>query len=121
MSDVAEIATGFSKLMAEGRFLEAGELYWAQDVKSVEPADLSPAIPAVVEGIEAVREKARLWFGESSIEDFKIEGPFVSGDQFAVPMEMVVANRKSGERHPFREIAVYTVKDGKVAEERYFY
>ena len=52
MSEVAKIATEFSKLMTEGRFHEAGNRYWSQDVRSIEPADLSPAIPAVVEGIE---------------------------------------------------------------------
>ena len=121
MSQVADVATGFSKLMTEGRFLEAGDRYWAQDVRSVEPADLSPAIPAVVQGMDAVREKLRLWFDASSIEDFKIEGPFVTGDQFVVPMEMIIVDRANGERRPFRETGVYTVKDGKVAEERYFY
>jgi SnoaL-like domain len=119
MSKVAEIATGFRKLMTEGRFVEAGDHYWSQDVRSVEPADLSPAIPAVVEGIDAVREKLHLWFDKSSIEEFKIEGPFVTGEQFVVPMEMVIVNRENGE--PVREIAVCTVTDGKVAEERYFY
>jgi hypothetical protein len=107
--------------MAEGRFEEAGEEYWASDVTSVEMMDLPGGISAVVRGIEAVREKARLWFGASRIEELKMEGPYVNGDQFTLLMDMVIVNRASGERRPFKEICLFTVRDGKIAEERYFY
>jgi hypothetical protein len=36
-------------------------------------------------------------------------------------MDMVIVTRASGERRPFKEIGLFTVRDGKIAEERYFY
>jgi hypothetical protein len=54
-------------------------------------SDLRTGVRRCKQGADAVREKLHLWFDASSIEDFKIEGPFVTGDQFAVPMEMVMS------------------------------
>jgi len=34
-----------------------------------------------------------------------MEGPFVNGDQFALLMDMVIVNRTTGERQPFKESA----------------
>ena len=121
MTPTIDVARGFTALMAEGRFEEAGEKYWASDVTSVETVDLPDGIPAVVRGIEAVREKAKIWFGVSRIEDLKMDGPYVNGDQFTLLMDMVIVTRASGERRPFKEIALFTVRDGKIVEERYFY
>jgi len=121
MDQTIDVARGFMAMMAEGRFKEAGESYWAANVASVEPADLPGGIPAIVRGIEATREKARLWFSVSSIADLKMEGPFVNGDQFALLMDMVIVNRTTGERQPFKESALFTVRDGRITEERYFY
>ena len=38
----------------------------------------------VVSGIDAARGKARFRFGEGRIDDLGIDGPFVTGDQFAL-------------------------------------
>jgi hypothetical protein len=121
MTPTIGVARGFTAMMAEGRFEEAGEKYWANDLASVEAMDLPGGIPAVVRGIDAVREKAKLWFGVSRIEDLKMDGPYVNGDQFTLFMDMVIVTRASGDRQPFKEIALFTVRDGKIAEERYFY
>jgi hypothetical protein len=121
MTPTIDMARGFTALMAEGRFEEAGEEYWSSEVASVEMMDLPGGIPAVVRGIDAVREKAKLWFSVSRIEDLKMQGPYMNGDQFALLMDMVIVTRASGERRPFKEIGLFTVRDGKIAEERYFY
>jgi hypothetical protein len=121
MDKTVDVARNFTAMMAEGRFEEAGKSYWAPNVASIEPADLPGGIPANVHGIEAVKEKARLWFSVSSIEDLKMEGPYLNGEQFALFLDMVIVNRETGERQPFKEVAVFTVIDGKIAEERYFY
>jgi hypothetical protein len=107
--------------MAEGKFEEAGRTYWAPTVVSIEPEDLPGGIPAIVRGFDAVCEKGKLWFSACGIEELKMEGPYVNGDQFALHMEMLILFRASGERKSFKEIAVFTVSDGKIVEERYLY
>ena len=51
----------------------------------------------------------------------EVEGPYLNGDQFAVRMKMDLTVKESGERITMDEIGLYTVKDGKIAEERFFY
>lgn len=121
MSDVEAVARDFCALMLEGRFADAGEKYWAPDVRSIEPADLPEGIPAVVEGIDAAREKRGRWFGANEVREFRLEGPFVTGDRFAAIMEMVVVPGAGGEPFSAREIGLFTVRDGNIIEERYFY
>ncbi|HUG10294.1 MAG TPA: nuclear transport factor 2 family protein [Opitutaceae bacterium] len=121
MTSTIDVARRFTAMMAEGRFEEAGETYWAANVASIEPADLPGGIPAVVRGFDAAREKARLWFSACGIDNFKMEGPYLNGDQFTLLMDMVIVTHATGERRPFKEIAQFTVRDGKITEERYFY
>ena len=116
---VAEVAADFTELWRAGEFGAAGEKYWAEDVVSIEPHDLSDGTAAVCRGIDAVRAKSLRWLATHGIEDLNLDGPFVTGDQFALFAEMLIAH--AGRRRPHSEIAVFSVRDGKIVEERYFY
>lgn len=121
MAGVQDVARDFTALLRLGQFEAAGDRYWADGVASVEPADLPTGIPAFVSGIDAAREKARFRFGEGRIEDLGIDGPFVTGDQFALFLDMLITDPASGDTQPFTEIAIFTVRDGQIIEERFFY
>ena len=43
------------------------------------------------------------------------------GDQFAVRFTMDVTEKASGQRTRMDEIGLYTLKNGKIVEERFFY
>ena len=45
----------------------------------------------------------------------------MNGDSFIVRFMMTTTNRESGEKASMDETALYRVKDGKIAEERFFY
>ena len=50
------------------------------------------------------------------------EGPFLFGDdQFSLVFDMDVTNKETGERMRAKEVGIYTVKDGKIAREEFFY
>ncbi len=51
----------------------------------------------------------------------KVDGPWVNGEQFTVRFTMDVTFKETGQRHTMDEIALYTLKNGKIAEERFFY
>ena len=113
----AEVAAELTALWLAGEFRIAGERYWADDVISIEPDALRDG--AECRGIDAVRRKNLRWCSTHGIEDLSLDGPFVTGDHFALFADMLIAH--AGRRTPHSEIAVFAVRDGKIVEERYFY
>jgi hypothetical protein len=115
---VQEIATDLVNMCKAGQFGESGEKYWAPDVVSYEP--MAGAEMAEIHGIEGVRGKGEWWSANHEIHDVQVEGPYVNGDQFAVRFKMDVTP-KGGERMTMDEVGLYTIRSGKIAEERFFY
>lgn len=112
-----EIANAFTALCAEGKFEEAGRVYWSNDVVSIEAMD-GPM--AKVTGRAAVEAKGAWWYANNEIHSIKVEGPYVNGDQFTVRFNMDVTP-KDGQRTNMDEHALYSLHDGKIVEERFFY
>ncbi len=46
---------------------------------------------------------------------------FITGDQFALFLDMLIIDADSGHARPFTEIAIFTVRDRRIVEERFFY
>jgi SnoaL-like domain len=118
---IHEVARDFTAMLRAGRFVAAGERFWAANVISIEPSGPFGTIPNVSSGKVAATAKSRAWFAASRIDDLSIDGPFVTGNQFALFLDMAIVDRASGAATPFTEIALYTVREGQIAEERYFY
>ncbi len=116
----AEIADDFATLCKSGRFDEAGEKYWSPDIFSIEAMG-PPGSDLSVEGIAAVRAKGEWWYANHEIHSAEAHGPFVNGDQFIIRFKLDVTFKQTGARMQMDEDALYTVKDGKVVEERFFY
>jgi SnoaL-like domain len=112
-----DIAHDLVALCREGKFDEAGEKYWAEDVLSVEPMGDN----AESRGIEAARAKGAWWAGAHDVHGVKVEGPYVHGDSFAVRFTMDITVKETGQRHTMDEVGLYVLKNGKIAEERFFY
>lgn len=121
MTAIDVIAGDFTAMLRAGRFEDAGEKYWASDVVSIEPADLPGGIRASVTGIDAARIKCDARFGSALVDEIGIDGPFVTGDQFALFLDLLTLDPLTGERRSLTEIALYTVRDNLIAEERHFY
>lgn len=117
--DVASVAREFTALWLAGEFRTAGEKYWATDVVSIEPHALPDGGDQVSRGIEAVRARNRCWLATHGIEDLSVDGPFVTGNHFALFADMLIAH--AGRRTPHSRIAVFTVRNGRIIEERFFY
>jgi ketosteroid isomerase-like protein len=115
---IEAIAKDFTALCAKGAFEEAGEKYWSPDVVSIEPQE-GPM--QVAKGIAAVRGKGEWWYANHDIHATSAHGPFVNGDQFAVRFDMDVTPKQTGQRMQMQEVGLYTVRDGKIVEERFFY
>jgi ketosteroid isomerase-like protein len=112
-----EIANDLVSLCRQGKFDEAGEKYWADDVLSVE----AMGDETESRGKSAVRGKSEWWNNTFEVGDVKVEGPYLHGDNFIVRFMMSTTNKQTGEKASMDETALYRVKDGKIAEERFFY
>ena len=115
-----EIANDLVALCRQGKFAESGEKYWAEDVLSVEANAPGGGDPAS-RGIDAARGKGVWWANNHDVHGVEVEGPYVNGDQFVVRFKMDITPKSSGQRMTMDEMAVYTLKNGKIAEERFFY
>lgn len=113
----ADVATDFAALCIARQFDDAGEKYWSPDIVSIEAMGPDPA----TRGIEAVRAKGEWWYANHEIHSVEAAGPYVNGDQFIIRFKMDVTFKETGTRTKMDEDALYTVKDGKIVEERFFY
>jgi ketosteroid isomerase-like protein len=113
-----ETAEAFTALLKEGKHQEAGDRFWADDVVSREAME-GPM--AELRGRDAVQGKSAWWYANHEVHGGSVEGPFVHGDQFAVRFSMDITPKETGQRMQMTEIGLYTVADGKVVEERFFY
>jgi ketosteroid isomerase-like protein len=112
-----EIAHDLVALCRAGEFDKAGEKYWADDVVSVEAMGEN----AEMHGKDAVRGKGEWWAGAHEVHGAEVEGPYVNGDQFVVRFKMDLTVKETGERRVMDEVGVYTIENGKIAEERFYY
>ena len=112
-----EIAKAFTQMCAKGEFDKAGQTYWSDDIVSCEAME-GPM--ALVKGRKAVEGKGAWWYANNEVHGVKVEGPYVNGDQFTVRFTMDVTP-KGQSRMTMDEHGLYTVRNGKIAEERFFY
>ena len=115
----AEVAVKLTEYCRQGQNMDAIAELYSPDIVSIEPA-ASDALPARSEGIEAVRGKNQWWLDNHDIHEATVQGPWVNHDRFIVRYRFEVTP-KNGERFTMEEIAVYTVNDGRIVMEEFFY
>jgi ketosteroid isomerase-like protein len=114
------VANELVALCRAGRNLDAIAKLYSPKIVSIEPVG-SETMPAEMTGIEAVRGKNEQWFDNYEVNSGEVNGPFVGGDQFAVQYVFDTTFKPTGQRSVMTEMALYTVKDGKIAREQFFY
>jgi len=116
MTTTAEVAAAFTALLRDGRDREAGDIHWGKDAVSLEPVE---GDMARLEGADAIRQKHAWWEANFTVHGTTVDGPYIHGDQFAVKFTADITGPDKA-RMTMREIALYTVRAGKVVEERFF-
>ncbi|ESZ73747.1 MULTISPECIES: nuclear transport factor 2 family protein [unclassified Mesorhizobium] len=115
---IADVAKDFTEMLQQGDHLGAGEKYNADDIVSLEAME-GPM--AIARGKEALRQKGEWWQDNHEVHGGSVEGPYVNGDQFAVRFKFDITPKATGERVTMDEVGLYTVKNGKITEERFYY
>ncbi|MDB5415648.1 MAG: hypothetical protein JWR10_3983 [Rubritepida sp.] len=116
MMNIRPTAEAFTAALKQGDFAGA-HAFWHDDVSSIE----AMGDPAAVYGKAAVLAKSEAWMAAHEVHGFEVAGPYVNEDQFALTMRIDVTIKATGHRMTMQEVALYTVQDEKVVEERFFY
>lgn len=115
-----EIGKKLVELCNQGKNHEAMETLYAKDIVSVE-AGAPPGQSAETRGLQAVLAKAEKWSKEHEIHKGTNEGPWPNGDKFIVRFSYDVTHKPTNNRMKLDEAALFTVKDGKIVREEFFY
>ena len=118
-----EVGKKLVELCAAGKYLEAIDALYGPDIVSLEAAAM-PGMPARIEGFKAVREKSEKFVRTHEIHSQSCTGPWPHGDRLIVLMKIDTTPSEgpmAGKRMQFDEACLYTVKDGKIVQEEFFY
>lgn len=115
-----EIAKRLVELCQQGKNMEALETLFADDMVSVEAVAM-PEMPQEARGLAAVKGKGEWWVANHEIHSASVTGPWPHGDRFIVGFQYDVTHKPSGNRIKMEEAALYTVRNGKIVREEFFY
>jgi hypothetical protein len=114
--ETQELARKLVKMCNEGHNFEVMETMYTPDVVSVE-GDGAETV-----GKQQVIDKSRRWQAENNIKSQVVRGPFFNGpSHFAAHFTVEVTRKATGENLKIEEVGIYTVKDGLLAREEFYY
>ncbi len=123
MSETLEVGKKLVEFCRQGKAAEAINTLYSPKIVSIEAAG-GPSMPARMEGIEAIKGKAQWWEQNHEVHSAQVEGPWPHGNRFIVHFKYdvtVKAGAMAGKRMIMDGAALYTVEDGKIIEEEFYY
>ena len=113
---IQTLARQFVDLCNQGKNFDVMHTMYAPNIVSVEASGNETA------GKTPVIQKSERWAAANEIHGEKVRGPFFNGtDQFAVHFTFEVTPRSTGQRITLEEVGVYTVQNGQIVREQFFY
>ena len=120
MSNANTIGTQLVELIKAGKSLEAIRELYDDSVVSVEAMEGPNGRQA--EGKDAILGKNTWWLDNHEVHRADVLGPFPHGDdRFALYLDYDVTAKADNKRQAMREVGVYTVANGKVVREEFYY
>lgn len=116
----AAVAEELVSFCRAGRNMDAINTLYSPDIVSIESMG-NEQMPREMKGIDAIRQKNKWWGENNEVHSSVVDGPFIGEDKFAVYYNYDVTFKPTGQRTPMEEMALYSVKDGKVVREQFFY
>jgi hypothetical protein len=118
-----DVANRYYELARSGKWFDIQDELFADDVKSIEPADAPERYRYLrsAEGKANVRRKAEEWVSRvERVHNMYFSEPVVGGGHFALSWG-IDADVKGLGRKKIDEIVVYEVRDGRIVLEQFFY
>jgi ketosteroid isomerase-like protein len=116
--NIKEIAERYVQMCNEGKNLEIYEELYTDEPISIEMP--GGRFERSV-GMEDIKKKGEWWEGAFEMHSAECSPALIADDHFAVTFTMDTTNKETGEREQMTELAILTVKDGKIAQEQFFY
>ena len=115
-----EIAQRYVTLCQQGKFDACLEELYAKNAGSVEAAT-PPGTDKTAKGLEAIRAKGKDWSQNHVVHSAEVSGPFPNENRFAVRFLFDVTDKPSGKRTTMDEVGLFTIENGKITKEEFFY
>ena len=115
-----EIAQRYVTLCQQGKFDACLEELYAKNAVSVEAA-APPGTDKTAKGLEAIRAKGKDWTQNHVVHRTEVTGPFPNENRFAVRFMFDVTDKPSGKRTKMDEVGLFTIENGKITKEEFFY
>ena len=118
-----DVAKKLVALCNEGKNIEAMETLYDDNIESIEVCG-DENMPRVMKGIDAIKGKTQWWYENHEVHGGNCDGPYPNGDTFIVFFEMDITPKigpMAGQRMQMKEAAHYTVQNGKITREQFFY
>jgi ketosteroid isomerase-like protein len=120
-----QVAARLCEMCNGGKFHEAMIELYADDARHVEAMEMpGSACKRVMEGKQALVAMSEQWGRTTTVHSASVGKPLVNGDQFLVEMKMDCTSSEgpmAGRRMEMAEWCLYTVKNEKIAEAKFFY
>ena len=121
MEDLIKLGRDFVQAMRDHRGIGHVDEVYSESAESVEAVVPPGRDVRIAKGRNAIKAKREDWVATHDIKRLDADGPYVHPpDQFSVRFEAEVTQKESGRQMILREIAVYTVEDGKIVREEFF-
>jgi hypothetical protein len=115
-----EIGKRYVELVIEGRREECLSTLFSQDAASVEAVEF-PGRERTVKGLDGLRAKSKFFLDNNEVHKMEVFGPYPHDDRFIVRFVLEVTFKPNGQRRSIDEAGLFTVADGKITREEFFY
>lgn len=121
MEDLVKLGRVFVQAMRNRRGIAHVDEIYAEKAESVEAVVPPGRDVRIARGRAAIKAKREDWVATHDIRKLDADGPYVHPpNRFGVRFEAEVTQKATGRQMTLREIAVYTVEDGKIVREEFF-
>lgn len=120
MSATLEIGKKYVALVKEGKNDVILNELFTKDTVSVE-AGAPPGQDRAAKGLDAIKAKSKWWAENHTVHSAEVSGPYPNDDRFAVRFVYDVTHKPSGKRFSMDEVGLFTVANGKITKEEFFY
>ncbi len=124
-SDTLAIGQQLADLCNQGKNIDAIKALYADDIVSIEAMDCPETdMPQTMKGKDAILGKNQWWMENHEVHSGEAVGPFPHGDRFILFFNYDITPKcgpTAGNRMQMEEAALYTVENGKITQEEFFY
>lgn len=123
-SDALAIGQQLADLCNQGKNIDAIKALYSDDIVSIEAMQGSEDMPQTMKGKDAILGKNQWWLENHEVHAGSVKGPFPHNDRFILMMHYDITPKcgpTAGKRMQMEEAGLYTVENGKITKEEFFY